>query len=97
MTLPERPEATTSKASRNPSSGNRCVMTGVTSTIPVASRTEVCSQVRKISRPVTPYYVMISTTLQPELSAALVKVKSPARSVVDARRRLDFFLRGLSE
>ncbi len=49
------------------------------------------------SRPVTPYYVMISTTLQPELSAALVKVKSPARSVVDARRRLDFFLRGLSE
>jgi trehalose/maltose transport system substrate-binding protein len=49
------------------------------------------------SRPVTPYYVMISTTLQPELSAALVKVKSPARSVIDARRRLDFFLRGLSE
>jgi hypothetical protein len=45
------------------------------------------------SRPVTPYYVMISTTLQPELSAALVKVKTPARSVADARRRLDFFLR----
>ena len=49
------------------------------------------------SRPVTPYYVMMSTTLQPELSAALVKVKTPARSVADARRRLDFFLRDLSE
>ena len=45
------------------------------------------------SRPVTPYYVIISTTLQPELSAALVKVKTPARSVADAQRRLDFFLR----
>jgi hypothetical protein len=49
------------------------------------------------SRPVTPYYVMMSTTLQPELSAALVKVKTPARSVADARRRLDFFLRDLQE
>jgi len=49
------------------------------------------------SRPVTPYYVMISTTLQPELSAALVGVKTPERSVVDSRRRLDFFLRGLRE
>ena len=49
------------------------------------------------SRPVTPYYVMISTTLQPELSAALVGVKTPERSVVDSRRRLDFFLRDLRE
>jgi multiple sugar transport system substrate-binding protein len=49
------------------------------------------------TRPVTPYYVMMSTTLQPELSAALVKVKTPARSVADARRRLDFFLRDLQE
>ena len=49
------------------------------------------------SRPVTPYYVMISTTLQPELSAALVKVKTPAQSVADARRRLDFLLRDLHE
>ena len=32
-----------------------------------------------------------------ELSAALVKVKTPARSVADARRRLDFFLRDLQE
>lgn len=49
------------------------------------------------SRPITPYYVMISTTLQPELSAALVKVKTPARSVADARRRVEFFLRDLHE
>ena len=49
------------------------------------------------SRPVTPYYVMISTTLQPELSAALVKVKTPAQSVTDARRRLEFLLRDLHE
>jgi multiple sugar transport system substrate-binding protein len=49
------------------------------------------------SRPVTPYYVIISTTLQPELSAALVKVKTPAQSVTDARRRLEFLLRDLHE
>jgi hypothetical protein len=41
--------------------------------------------------------VMISTTLQPELSAALVKVKTPAQSVADARRRLEFLLRDLRE
>jgi len=49
------------------------------------------------SRPVTPYYVMISTTIQPELSAALVGVKTPSRSIADSRRRLDFFLRDLRE
>ena len=38
-------------------------------------------------RPVTPYYLMLSTMLQPELSAALVGVKTPARAVADARRR----------
>jgi len=31
------------------------------------------------------------------LSAALVKVKSPARSVTDARRRVEFFLQDLRE
>ena len=45
-------------------------------------------------RPVTPYYTMLSTTLQPEVSAALVGVKTPARSVADARRRLEFLLAG---
>ena len=44
-------------------------------------------------RPVTPYYLTISTLLQPELSAALVKVKSPGRAVTDARRALGFVLR----
>lgn len=43
-------------------------------------------------RPVTPYYLMMSTLLQPELSAALVGVKSPARVVAEARRSLGFML-----
>jgi multiple sugar transport system substrate-binding protein len=46
-------------------------------------------------RPVTPAYVMLSTALQPELSAALVGLKSPAQSVAQARRRLEFLLAGL--
>ena len=44
-------------------------------------------------RPVTPYYLTMSTLLQPELSAAVVGVKSPARAVADARRALGFALR----
>jgi multiple sugar transport system substrate-binding protein len=44
-------------------------------------------------RPVTPYYLTISTLLQPELSAALVKVKTPERAVADARRAVGFVLR----
>jgi multiple sugar transport system substrate-binding protein len=46
-------------------------------------------------RPVTPVYVMLSTVLQPELSAALVGVRSPEGSVARARRQLDFMLAGL--
>jgi hypothetical protein len=38
---------------------------------------------------------MLSTTLQPELSAAVVGVKPPARAVADARRQLEYALRGL--
>jgi multiple sugar transport system substrate-binding protein len=34
-------------------------------------------------RPITPYYLMLSTTLQPEFSAVLVGRKSPARAVQD--------------
>jgi multiple sugar transport system substrate-binding protein len=34
-------------------------------------------------RPITPYYLMLSTTLQPEFSAVLVGRKSPARAVED--------------
>ncbi|MBI4637140.1 MAG: extracellular solute-binding protein [Candidatus Rokubacteria bacterium] len=46
-------------------------------------------------RPVTPAYLMLSTSLQPELSAAVVGVKSPARAVTDARRQLAYILSGL--
>ncbi len=46
-------------------------------------------------RPVTPAYLMLSTSLQPELSAAVVGVKSPARAIADARRQLEHALRGL--
>jgi multiple sugar transport system substrate-binding protein len=46
-------------------------------------------------RPVTPLYVMLSTALQPELSAAIVGVKTPEASVAQARRRLEFLLAGL--
>jgi len=46
-------------------------------------------------RPVTPYYLMLSTTVQPEFSAALVGVKTPAQAVSYARRRLEYMLSGL--
>jgi multiple sugar transport system substrate-binding protein len=43
-------------------------------------------------RPVTPYYLMLSTTVQPEFSAALVGVKTPERALADARRRLEYMV-----
>ena len=43
-------------------------------------------------RPVTPHYLLLSTTLQPELSAVLVGLKPASRAVADARARLDYFL-----
>ena len=46
-------------------------------------------------RPVTPYYLMLSTTLQPEFSAAVVGVRSPRDAVRQARRRLTYLLEGL--
>ena len=46
-------------------------------------------------RPVTPYYLMLSTTVQPEFSAALVGVKSPQQALAQARRRLEYMLGGL--
>ena len=46
-------------------------------------------------RPITPAYLMLSTSLQPEISAAVVGVKSPARAVADARRQLTYVLSGL--
>jgi len=46
-------------------------------------------------RPLTPAYLMLSTSLQPEVSAAVVGVKSPARAVADARHQLEHALSGL--
>ena len=43
-------------------------------------------------RPVTPYYLMISTTVQPEFSAALVRVKTPRVALEHARLRLEHLL-----
>jgi multiple sugar transport system substrate-binding protein len=46
-------------------------------------------------RPVVPYYLLLSATVQPEFSAALVGVKAPERAIADARTRLDYFLRAV--
>jgi len=44
---------------------------------------------------VTPAYLMVSSTLQPEFSAALVGVKSPRQAIEHARVRLGYLLEGL--
>ena len=46
-------------------------------------------------RPVIPTYLMVSSTLQPELSAALVGIRTPREVVAASRRRLAYLLRGL--
>ena len=46
-------------------------------------------------RPVTPYYLMLSTTVQPEFSAVLVGVKTPEQAISYARRRLEYMLDGI--
>ena len=46
-------------------------------------------------RPVTPYYLMLSTTVQPEFSAAVVGVKTPEQALGYAKHRLEYMLRGL--
>ena len=38
---------------------------------------------------------MLSTTVQPEFSAALVAVKTPQQALDHARRRLEYMLGGL--
>jgi multiple sugar transport system substrate-binding protein len=42
-------------------------------------------------RPVTPHYPILSATLQPELSAVLIGVKTPRDAIAQARRRLEHF------
>jgi multiple sugar transport system substrate-binding protein len=44
-------------------------------------------------RPVTPYYLMLSSTLQPEVSAVLVKVKTPGDAIAQTRRTVSYMLR----
>ncbi len=46
-------------------------------------------------RPVTPYYLMLSSTLQPELSAVLVNVKTPRDAIGQARRKVEYMLQGI--
>jgi multiple sugar transport system substrate-binding protein len=46
-------------------------------------------------RPVTPYYLLLSATVQPEFSAALAGVKPPERAIADAAARLEYFLRAV--
>jgi multiple sugar transport system substrate-binding protein len=47
-------------------------------------------------RPITPYYLMLSTTLQPEFSAVLVGRKSPERAIRDATAQVDHLLRAIA-
>jgi multiple sugar transport system substrate-binding protein len=46
-------------------------------------------------RPVTPHYLLLSATLQPEFSAALAGVKPAARAIADGRARLEHFMGAL--
>lgn len=43
-------------------------------------------------RPVTPYYLMMSQVLQPELSAAVVGLKTPAEALASVQRQIDRML-----
>jgi multiple sugar transport system substrate-binding protein len=47
-------------------------------------------------RPITPYYLMLSTTLQPEFSAVLVGRKSPERAMRDASAQVEHLLRAVA-
>ena len=46
-------------------------------------------------RPVRPFYLMLSTMLQPEFSAAIVAVKTPAEAVAAARHQVEHMLAGV--
>ena len=46
-------------------------------------------------RPITPYYLMLSTTLQPEFSAVLVGRKTPERAMRDAAAQIEHLLRSV--
>jgi multiple sugar transport system substrate-binding protein len=46
-------------------------------------------------RPITPYYLMLSTILQPEFSAVLVGVKTPRDAIASARHQIEHLLRSV--
>jgi len=46
-------------------------------------------------RPITPYYLMLSTMLQPEFSGALVGIKTPRQAIAGARLGLTHLFAGL--
>jgi multiple sugar transport system substrate-binding protein len=46
-------------------------------------------------RPVTPFYLMLSTMLQPEFSAVLVGIKTPRQAVVAAQYEIRHLLKGV--
>jgi multiple sugar transport system substrate-binding protein len=46
-------------------------------------------------RPIKPFYLMLSTMLQPEFSAAIVAVKTPAEAVASARHQIEHMLAGI--
>jgi multiple sugar transport system substrate-binding protein len=43
-------------------------------------------------RPVTPYYLMISQILQPELSAAVAGIRTPEEAMESARKQIAHLL-----
>jgi multiple sugar transport system substrate-binding protein len=43
-------------------------------------------------RPVTPYYMMISQVMQPELSAVISRIKEPGEALEDASEQIDFLM-----
>ena len=46
-------------------------------------------------RPITPFYLMLSTMLQPEFSAVLVGIKTPQEAVAAARHEIEHLLRAV--
>ena len=68
--------------------------TGLHPTRPALFETPALLEIFRTARPrpVSPWYQVLSATLQPELSAVLVGVKPPGVALADARRRLEYFV-----
>ncbi len=57
----------------------------------LASLYDIFSRARP--RPITPYYIMISQVIQPEFSAAISGIKSPAAALRSAQKQIEHILR----